>query len=93
MVKFQAAPTRLGVENFERVWRRPERHPDGMERAFACWSEDGREVIGIAFWDSKESCDRWRASEAETHRRQAMSPYVEEERETFYTGRELRIPG
>jgi heme-degrading monooxygenase HmoA len=79
------------LEEFERAWR-PERHPDGMVRAVACWSEDEREVIGISFWDSKESCDRWRASDAERHRRQAMSAYVEQENEAFYKGRELRIP-
>jgi hypothetical protein len=56
------------LEEFERAWR-PERHPDGMVRAVACWSED-----------------------AERHRRQAMSAYVEQENEAFYKGRELRIP-
>jgi heme-degrading monooxygenase HmoA len=63
-----------------------------MERAFACWSEDEREVIGISFWTSKESCDRWRASEAEAHRREAMASYVKDESENFYVGRELGIP-
>jgi heme-degrading monooxygenase HmoA len=79
------------LKDFERAWR-PERHPDGMIRAFAYWSQDEREVVGVAFWDSKESCDRWRASEAEAHRREAMSAYVEQESETFYTGRELQVP-
>jgi heme-degrading monooxygenase HmoA len=79
------------LEDFERAWR-PERHPDGMIRAFAYWSEDMREVVGVSFWDSKESCDRWRASEVEAQRREAMSAYVEQESEDFYTGRELRVP-
>lgn len=77
-------------KDFEQAWR-PERHPDGMVRAFAYWSEDEREVVGVSFWDSKESCDRWRASEAEGQRPEGMSPYVEAESEVFYTGRELRI--
>ena len=79
------------LEGFERAWR-PEGHPGGMVGAFAYWSEDGREVVGVSFWESKESCDRWRASEAESHRREAMSAYVEQESEDFYTGRALRIP-
>lgn len=78
-------------EEFLRVWR-PESHPEGMERAFAYWSEDDRQVTGVSFWDSKESCDRWRVSEAEAHRHEAMAPYIEEESEAFYRGRELRIP-
>ena len=79
------------LEDFERAWR-PERHPDGMVRAFAYWTEDGREVVGVSFWESKASCDRWRASEAEGHRRAAMSAYVEQESEDCYTGRELQVP-
>jgi heme-degrading monooxygenase HmoA len=49
-------------------------------------------VIGVSFWDSRESCDAWRASEAETRRRAAMAPYVVEEQEAFYRGRELAVP-
>ncbi len=79
------------LDDFERAWR-PERHPDGMLRAFAYWSDDQREVVGVSFWDSKETCDGWRASDAEAHRREAMSAYVEAESETFYTGRELHVP-
>ena len=63
-----------------------------MVRAFAYWSEDGREVTGVSFWVSKESCDRWRASGAEGHRREAMSAYVEQESEDFYRGHELQVP-
>jgi heme-degrading monooxygenase HmoA len=79
------------LDQFLRAWR-PERHPEGMERAFAYWSEDGGEVTGVSFWDSEESCGRWRASEVEARRRQAMAPYVEDESEAFYKGRELRVP-
>ena len=79
------------LEEFLRAWR-PERHPEGMEKAFAYWSQDGREVTGVSFWDSKESCDRWRASEAEARRGQAMASYVQDESEAFYKGRELRVP-
>lgn len=49
-------------------------------------------MIGVSFWDSKESCDEWRASEAEGHRREAMAPYLVHEEENFYRGRELAIP-
>src|SRR6266540_1508943 len=61
------------LTDFERAWR-PERKPEGMRRAYAYWSADEQEVVGVSFWDSKESCDAWRASEAEAHRRQAMAP-------------------
>jgi heme-degrading monooxygenase HmoA len=79
------------LEDFERAWR-PERHPDGMVGALAYWSEDGEHVTGVSLWDSRESCDRWRASEAEAHRREALAPYVEEESENFYRGVELKVP-
>ncbi|OAH14591.1 hypothetical protein [Streptomyces jeddahensis] len=79
------------LEEFQRAWR-PESHPDGMSRAFAYWSDDGEEVTGVSFWDSKESCDTWRASDDEARRRAAMTPYVVEEQESFYRGRELAIP-
>jgi heme-degrading monooxygenase HmoA len=62
-----------------------------MRRAYAYWSEDEQDVIGVSFWDSKESCDAWRASEAEGHRREAMAPYIVHEGENFYRGRELAI--
>jgi hypothetical protein len=46
----------------------------------------------VSSWTSRESCDAFRASEAETRRREAMAPYVLEEQEAFYRGRELVIP-
>lgn len=76
---------------FEMAWR-PDSHPEGMLRAYAYWTEDEQEIIGVSFWASKESCERWRASEAEARRREAMAPYVLEEREGFYRGRELVVP-
>jgi len=79
------------LADFERAWR-PERNPEGMRHAYAYWSEDEQEVIGVSFWDSRESCDAWRASEAEAHRREAMAPYLVGEDEDFYHGRELVIP-
>lgn len=81
------------LADFERAWR-PEQNPEGMRHAYAYWSEDEQEVIGVSFWDSKESCDDWRASEPEAHRREAMAAYLAgEEEEDFYHGRELVIPG
>ncbi|KAB1143448.1 hypothetical protein F7R91_25025 [Streptomyces luteolifulvus] len=79
------------LEGFERAWQ-PATPPEGMRRAFAYWSEDGREITGVSFWDSKDACDSWRASDPEAQRRAAMAPYVLEEREGFYRGRELAIP-
>lgn len=80
------------LEDVERAWR-PATRPQGMRRAFAYWSEDGDEITGVSFWDSKEACDSWRASEPELRRRAAMAPYVVAELEDFYRGRELGIPG
>ena len=79
------------LADFERVWR-PDPYPEGLRRAHAYWSDDGQEVIGVSFWDSRESCDAWRGSAAEAHRREAMAPCVVEEREAFYRGRELAAP-
>ncbi|MBT2477554.1 antibiotic biosynthesis monooxygenase [Streptomyces sp. ISL-94] len=79
------------LEDFERAWR-PGTHPDGMRRAFAYWSEDGQEITGVSLWDSRDACDAWRSSDAEKQRREAMAPYVVEEREGFYRGGELTVP-
>jgi heme-degrading monooxygenase HmoA len=79
------------LPEFEQAWR-PEHFPEGLRRAYAYWSEDQQEVIGVSFWDSKESCDAWRAAEGEARRREAMAPYVLDEREAFYRGRELAVP-
>jgi heme-degrading monooxygenase HmoA len=61
------------LAEFKRAWR-PDPFPEGLRRAYAYWSEDEQEVIGVSFWDSKESCDVWRASEGESRRRAAMAP-------------------
>ena len=79
------------LADFKRTWR-PERHPDGMLHAYAYWSDDGQEIIGVSSWASREACDEWRASWEETRRRAAMSPYVLSEQEGFYRGRELIVP-
>ena len=78
-------------EEFSRSWR-PRDFPEGMLRAYECISVDGDEVVGIAIWDSPESRERFRLSEVEAERREAMAPYVIEERSGFYIGRELKIP-
>jgi heme-degrading monooxygenase HmoA len=79
------------LTDFERAWR-PHAHPEAMLRAYAYWSDDEQEIIGVSFWPSKEDCDAWRGSEEEARRRQAMAPYILEEREAFYRGRELVVP-
>lgn len=77
---------------FEQAWQ-PPRFPGGMLRAHELWSENEEEIVGISFWDSQESCDRYRASDVEAERREAMAPYVLEESSATYRGRELEIPG
>ena len=78
-------------EEFSRSWR-PSEFPEGMLRAYECYSADGNEVVGISIWDSPESRERYRLSDVEPGRRRAMTPFVEVERAGFYTGRELKIP-
>ncbi len=78
-------------EEFSCAWR-PKEFPEGMLRAYECYSQDGTEVVGISIWDSPESRDRYRLSEVETERRRVMAPFVVEERSGFYVGRELGIP-
>ena len=78
--------------DFERGWR-PADFPEGMLRAYELWSEDEQEIVGVSIWDSQESCERYRSSDVEGERREAMAPYVLEERSSTYAGRELTIPG
>lgn len=78
-------------EDFSRAWR-PGTFPEGMLRAYECYSVDGSEVVGVSIWDSPESRDRYRLSDVEAERRQAMAPFVLEETSGFYLGRELKIP-
>jgi len=79
------------LADFESAWR-PDTHPEGMLRAYAYWSQDEQEIVGVSFWASKESCEGWRASAAAERRRAAMAPYIVEEQESFYRGRELAVP-
>ena len=79
------------LTDFERAWR-PDTHPEGMLRAYAYWSEDEQQIIGVSFWASKQSCEAWRASESEARRREAMAPHILDEQEAFYRGRELIVP-
>jgi hypothetical protein len=78
-------------EEFSRAWK-PSEFPQGMLRAYECYSADGNEVVGISVWDSPESRDAYRLSDVESERRRAMAPYVVEETSGFYTARELSIP-
>jgi heme-degrading monooxygenase HmoA len=78
-------------DEFARAWR-PTEFPEGMLRAYECYSADGNEVVGISTWDSPESRERFRLSEVEAERRRSMAPFVIEERSGFYTARELKIP-
>jgi heme-degrading monooxygenase HmoA len=67
-------------------------HPEGMLRAYAYWSEEEEQIIGVSSWASQQSCEAWRAFEAEARRRAAMAPYILDEQEGFYRGRELVVP-
>lgn len=78
-------------EEFRRAWR-PKEFPEGMLRAYECFSEESNEVVGISTWDSFESRERYRASEIEKARREAMAPFVEAESSGLYIGRELKVP-
>lgn len=78
-------------EEFRKAWR-PSVFPEGMVRAYECFSEERSEVVGISIWDSLESRERYRTSDVEAKRQQAMSPFVEAERSGIYVGRELKIP-
>ena len=77
---------------FEQSWR-PAEFPDGLVGAYVLYAEEGDEVVGLSIWDSAEACDRYRRSNVEARRREAMGQFVLEERWSFYTGRELGIRG
>ena len=79
-------------EEFERAWE-PEDFPDGLLRADAWYSDDGEEVVGVSFWESREACDSYRTSDVEVRRREVMAPFIVEERSHTYAGRQLEIPG
>jgi hypothetical protein len=78
-------------EEFRKAWR-PSSFPDGMLRAYECFSAERSEVVGISFWDSFESRERYRLSDVEAERQRAMAPFVEAESSGVYAGRELEIP-
>ena len=78
-------------EEFRKAWR-PKSFPEGMLRAYECFSQDRSEVVGISWWDSFESRERYRLSEVEAERQRAMAPFVEAERSGLYIGRELDLP-
>src|SRR2546423_15110678 len=78
-------------EEFARSWR-PGEYPEGMLRAYECYSADGNEVVGISIWDSVESRERYRLSAVEAERRRAMAPLVIEEGAGLCTGPEVANP-
>lgn len=78
-------------EEFRRAWR-PSEFPQGMLRAYECFSDERNEVVGVSVWDSFESREAYRASPVEAERREAMAPYVEAESSGLYLGRELAMP-
>ena len=77
-------------EDFRRAWR-PSAIPDGMLRAYECYSEERNEVVGISWWESLEAREQYRLSDVEAARQRAMAPFVEAESSGLYLGRELEI--
>jgi heme-degrading monooxygenase HmoA len=77
-------------EEFRTAWR-PREFPEGMLRAYECYSEERSEVVGISTWESLEARERYRLSDVESARQQAMAPFVEAESSGVYVGRELRL--
>ena len=63
-----------------------------MLRAYECYSEERSEVVGVSIWESAEARERYRLSDVEAERREAMAPFVEAESSGLYVGRELRMP-
>jgi len=78
-------------DEFRQAWR-PGTVPEGMVRAYECFSEERSEVVGISWWASLEARERYRLSDVESARRRAMAAFVEAESSGLYVGRELRIP-
>lgn len=78
-------------EDFRGAWR-PREFPEGMLRAYECFSEERSKVVGTSWWESPEARERHRVSDVEAARQQAMAPFVEAESSGLYVGRELRIP-
>jgi len=78
-------------QEFRQAWR-PSEFPEGMIRAYECFSQERSEVVGISIWDSEDARERYRLSEVEADRRKAMAPLVESESSGLYVGRELKIP-
>jgi heme-degrading monooxygenase HmoA len=79
-------------EQFEQAWR-PSSFPPGLVGAYVLYAEKGNQVVGISIWESAEACHRVRDSDVEARRQAVMDPFVLEERSSFYTGRELGVPG
>ena len=79
-------------EEFSRAWR-PGTFPEGMLRAYECWTDEGNEVVGISFWESAAAREWYRLSDIESERRRVMAPLVLEESSGVYSVRELTIPG
>jgi hypothetical protein len=77
-------------DEFRAAWR-PSVFPEGMLRAYECFSEERSEVVGISTWASLDSRERYRLSDVEAARQRAMAPFVEAESSGVYVGRELRI--
>ena len=78
-------------DEFRKAWR-PSDFPDGMVRAYECFSEERNEVVGISVWESFESRERYRLSDVEADRQRAIAPFVEAESSGLYVGRELDHP-
>jgi heme-degrading monooxygenase HmoA len=79
-------------EQLEQSWQ-PAAFPPGLVRAHVLCAEQGNQVVGIAIWDSADACHRYRDSDVKARRRTAMDPFVLAQRSSFYSGRQLAVPG
>jgi hypothetical protein len=79
------------LAGFERAWR-PDTHPEGMLRAYAYWSADERETIGVWFWASQQLVPGVAVLGVRGPPAGGYGWLVLGERERFYRGRELRVP-
>src|SRR5438094_10069666 len=70
-------------DEFSRAWR-PSAFPGGMLRAYECYSPDGNEVVGISIWDSLESRERFRLTQADCERSQAIASHRDDDGAGFF---------
>jgi hypothetical protein len=79
-------------EQFEQSWR-PAEFPPGLVGAYVLYAEDGDDVVGISIWAPRRRAIATATRTSRPGAKRSWIPSCLEERSTFYTGRELAIPG